>query len=249
MDVADPASVAAALERGILAYGGLDIVVLSAGYATAQPLEELPLEEWQRTYDILTTGSFLVAREAIRVLRQQRRLDGRPLGGSIVSIASKAGLAAAKEAAAYASAKAALEAYLQALRLYFAGSRVIVQVYALGYVDTAMTYGQRLLLPSVAPRAVCPAGGPGPAPGRGAGLFSPVLGAAHPPAALAPVVGLQAPAVLSLLPSTEPGKGPAPQGPAAACDSAAGTSSTASASVKEHGAPPSGSRPIRSIVS
>lgn len=108
MDVADPASVAAALERGILAYGGLDIVVLSAGYATARPLEELPLEEWQRTYDILTTGSFLVARDAIRVLRQQRRLDGRPLGGSIVSIASKAGLAAAKEAAAYASAKAAV---------------------------------------------------------------------------------------------------------------------------------------------
>jgi short-subunit dehydrogenase len=243
LDLADPSFDSAPVcKQCVSLLGRIDALLVPAGYVSPQD-DRLPsLSLLEATVRINYTGPAALIAEFARLFERQGR-------GCIVGFSSIAAAVPRRRNMVYASAKAALEAYLQALRHYFAGSRVIVQVYALGYVDTAMTYGQRLLLPSVAPRAVCPAGGPGPAPGRGAGLFSPVLGAAHPPAALAPVVGLQAPAVLSLLPSTEPGKGPAPQGPAAACDSAAGTSSTASASVKEHGAPPSGSRPIRSIVS
>ncbi|HLY64908.1 MAG TPA: bifunctional rhamnulose-1-phosphate aldolase/short-chain dehydrogenase [Chloroflexota bacterium] len=107
-DVTDEASVQAALEETVLAFGGLDVVVSNAGVAVAQPLDELSLEDWRRTQDVLLTGYFLVTREALRVMKRQVLAEDRPetIGGSIVFVASKAGLAPAKNAAAYTSAKA-----------------------------------------------------------------------------------------------------------------------------------------------
>ncbi|MBI4498528.1 MAG: bifunctional rhamnulose-1-phosphate aldolase/short-chain dehydrogenase [Chloroflexi bacterium] len=106
-DVTSEESVAAALAATVGAYGGLDILVSNAGYASSYPLEELSLEEWDRTHDVLARGYFLVTREAVKVLRRQVGPDGRSLGGSIVYVASKAGLVPARAAAAYTAAKAA----------------------------------------------------------------------------------------------------------------------------------------------
>ena len=106
-DVTDEASVKAGLAATVQAYGGLDILVCNAGIAFAHPIEETSLHEWSRTMDVLATGYFLTSREGIAVMRSQRRHDGSCLGGSIVFVASKAGLAAARNASAYASAKAA----------------------------------------------------------------------------------------------------------------------------------------------
>src|SRR6185436_1440277 len=64
-------------------------------------IEETALADWNRIHAILGTGYFLVAREAFRVLRQQQ------LGGSVIFVASKNGLVAGRNAAAYSSAKAA----------------------------------------------------------------------------------------------------------------------------------------------
>lgn len=100
-DVRDEASVVAAVERALVEYGGLDLVVLCAGLASAAPFEETTLELWQRNLDVLATGYFLFAREAFRVMKRQG------LGGSIVVIASKNALAASPNAAAYCTAKAA----------------------------------------------------------------------------------------------------------------------------------------------
>ena len=107
-DVTDPASVETALAETVLAFGGLDVVVSNAGIAVAKPLEELSLEDWRRTQDVLLTGYFLVTREALKVMKRQQLAGDRPetIGGSIVFVASKAGLAPAKNAAAYTSAKA-----------------------------------------------------------------------------------------------------------------------------------------------
>jgi rhamnulose-1-phosphate aldolase/alcohol dehydrogenase len=107
-DVTDEASVRRALEDTVLAFGGLDVVVSNAGIAVAQPLDELQLADWQRTLDVLLTGYFLVTREALKVLKRQVVAGDRPdtIGGSIVFVSSKAGLAPAKSAAAYTSAKA-----------------------------------------------------------------------------------------------------------------------------------------------
>jgi len=107
-DVTDPASVERAMADTVLAFGGLDVVVSNAGIAVAKPIDELSLDDWRRTQDVLLTGYFLVTREALKIMKRQLRAGDRPdtIGGSIVFVSSKAGLAPAKNAAAYTSAKA-----------------------------------------------------------------------------------------------------------------------------------------------
>jgi NAD(P)-dependent dehydrogenase (short-subunit alcohol dehydrogenase family) len=100
-DVTSEAAVATAFAETIERFGGLDIVVSNAGIASSATIEETTLADWNRSHAILGTGYFLVAREAFRVLRQQE------LGGSIIFVASKNGLVAGRNAAAYSSAKAA----------------------------------------------------------------------------------------------------------------------------------------------
>ena len=100
-DVTSESAVAGAFAAAVDAYGGVDIVVSNAGVASSAPIEETTLAEWERNHAILGTGYFLVAREAFRVLREQRR------GGSLIFVASKNSLVAGKNAAAYSSAKAA----------------------------------------------------------------------------------------------------------------------------------------------
>src|SRR6185312_4513851 len=99
-DVTDEDSVKEAFEEAVLAFGGVDIVVSNAGIASSAPIEETSLELWERNFDVLARGYFLVAREAASVLRTQGR------GGSIIFIASKNGLVAGKNASAYSAAKA-----------------------------------------------------------------------------------------------------------------------------------------------
>lgn len=101
VDVTDEDAVAAMTRRCVLDYGGLDILVASAGLATSSPVTETTVEEWDRNYAVLARGYFLAAREAFRVLIRQAS------GGSLVFVASKNALVAGANAAAYSSAKAA----------------------------------------------------------------------------------------------------------------------------------------------
>ena len=100
-DVTSEAAVAQAFAATIERFGGLDIVVSNAGIASSASVEETTLADWNRSHAILGTGYFLIAREAFRLLRRQE------MGGSIVFVASKNGLVAGRNAAAYSSAKAA----------------------------------------------------------------------------------------------------------------------------------------------
>jgi rhamnulose-1-phosphate aldolase/alcohol dehydrogenase len=104
-DVTSEAAVAAAFERAVEAFGGVDIVVSNAGIASGAPISETTLAEWERNQSILGTGYFLVAREAFRVLQRQAH------GGSVIFVASKNSLVAGPNASAYSSAKA-LELHL-----------------------------------------------------------------------------------------------------------------------------------------
>ncbi len=100
-DVTSETAVVEAFAMAVKAFGGVDIVVSNAGIASSAPIEQTTLAEWERNHAILGTGYFLVARTAFELLRAQGR------GGSIVFVASKNGLAASRNAAAYSSAKAA----------------------------------------------------------------------------------------------------------------------------------------------
>ncbi|TLP44153.1 bifunctional rhamnulose-1-phosphate aldolase/short-chain dehydrogenase [Cohaesibacter sp. CAU 1516] len=100
MDVTSEAAVEAAYGQVALHYGGLDILVSNAGIASSAPIEDTTLDLWNRNMSILSTGYFLVSRAAFRLMKAQT------IGGSIVFIASKNGLAASPNASAYCTAKA-----------------------------------------------------------------------------------------------------------------------------------------------
>lgn len=100
-DVTNEEVVEQAFEEVILAYGGVDVVVSNAGIAISAPIEETSAAQWDRTFDILAKGYFLVSRAAFKVWKAQRR------GGSLIYVASKNSVAAGKNAAAYSAAKAA----------------------------------------------------------------------------------------------------------------------------------------------
>lgn len=101
MNVGDEGHVQAGFDDALLEWGGVDIVVSNAGIALAANLVDTTLEIWDRNFDVLGRGYFLVAREAVRRMAQQGA------GGSLVFVASKNGLVAGKGAAAYSAAKAA----------------------------------------------------------------------------------------------------------------------------------------------
>jgi rhamnulose-1-phosphate aldolase/alcohol dehydrogenase len=100
-DVTDEQLVADAYASVIDKFGGVDIVVSNAGIASSAPISETTLAEWNRNQSVLSTGYFLVAREAFRTMEQQG------VGGSIVFVASKNSVVAGPNASAYSTAKAA----------------------------------------------------------------------------------------------------------------------------------------------
>jgi rhamnulose-1-phosphate aldolase/alcohol dehydrogenase len=100
-DVTEEDEVARAYRRATLEYGGVDVVVSNAGLASSAPVEETTVEMWDKNHAVLARGYFLVAREALRILKEQG------VGGSVVFVVSKNALAAGKNASAYSSAKAA----------------------------------------------------------------------------------------------------------------------------------------------
>ncbi|MFC5451857.1 bifunctional aldolase/short-chain dehydrogenase [Paenibacillus aestuarii] len=101
IDVTKEEEVEAAFRETILAYGGVDIIVNNAGLATSSPFDETSLKEWNLNMNVLSTGYFLVAREAFKIMKKQK------VGGSMVFVGSKNSVYAGKNASAYSTAKAA----------------------------------------------------------------------------------------------------------------------------------------------
>ena len=99
VDVTDERSVSAMIADTARYFCGVDIVVQSAGLSIAKPVEATTLRDWDVQFDVLARGSFLVAREAAKVMAH--------LGGDIVVIVSKNAVVAGPANAAYGSAKAA----------------------------------------------------------------------------------------------------------------------------------------------
>ena len=101
MDVTDFDAVQAGIAAGILAFGGVDLIVNNAGITRAGSLADTSLADWDLQYQIMPRGSFLVAKAAEKALRAQR------LGGDIINICSKNSVFAGPNNIAYSSAKAA----------------------------------------------------------------------------------------------------------------------------------------------
>ncbi len=101
LDVTNSDSISEALANACLAFGGVDIVVNNAGISLSKPIEDHTIADWDKVYDILVKGQFLVSREAVEVMRKQG------FGGDIVNIVSKNAVVSGTNNLAYGSAKAA----------------------------------------------------------------------------------------------------------------------------------------------
>ncbi|WP_431964332.1 bifunctional aldolase/short-chain dehydrogenase [Actinacidiphila sp. bgisy160] len=100
VDVTSEEAIRAAFDEALLAFGGVDLVVNNAGISISKPLLETTARDWDLQHDIMARGSFLVSREAARVLIAQK------LGGDIVYIASKNAVFAGPNNIAYSATKA-----------------------------------------------------------------------------------------------------------------------------------------------
>lgn len=123
-DVTDETQVAAAFAACAREFGGLDIFVANAGIASSAPLEETTLDLWNRNFDVLARGYFLTSRAAWPLLKGMAAQGGT----SVVFIGSKNALAAATNASAYASAKAAANHLARCLALEGAPDGIRVNV-------------------------------------------------------------------------------------------------------------------------
>ena len=101
MDVSKPIQVEKAFEELIYAYGGLDILVSNAGIARWGSMTDITQQDWNDSISINTTGHWLVAKEALKIMQPQG------LGGSIVIIGTKNITSPGKEFGAYSVSKAA----------------------------------------------------------------------------------------------------------------------------------------------
>ena len=101
LDVTSEAETAEGFKLARLTFGGLDILVSNAGVATVGAVDVLSLADWQRAFDINTTGHFLAAREAVKLMKEQG------IGGSLVFIGTKNVPSPGKDFGAYSASKAA----------------------------------------------------------------------------------------------------------------------------------------------
>ena len=99
-DVSNSKSIEKAIQKASIEFGGLDIVVHSAGLAISKPLEETTEANWNLLQEVLVKGQFLLSRAAAKIMRKQN------LGGNIVNIASKNGLVSGPNNVGYGTAKA-----------------------------------------------------------------------------------------------------------------------------------------------
>ncbi|RMF31740.1 MAG: SDR family oxidoreductase, partial [Bacteroidetes bacterium] len=100
-DVRKPAELEAAFVEACRCFGGVDILVHSAGLAVSKPLEATTIDDWRVLQEVLVQGQFLLARQAADIMRRQG------FGGDMIFIASKNGLTAGPNNVAYGTAKAA----------------------------------------------------------------------------------------------------------------------------------------------
>lgn len=100
VDVTSEEQITEAFKAAVLAFGGVDLVVNNAGISISKPLLETTAKDWDLQHDIMARGSFLVSREAARVMIQQK------LGGDILYIASKNSVFAGPNNIAYSATKA-----------------------------------------------------------------------------------------------------------------------------------------------
>jgi NAD(P)-dependent dehydrogenase (short-subunit alcohol dehydrogenase family) len=128
-DVATAAGCTAAVDAAIAALGGLDVLVNSAGVCREGPVETFDEAVWDETIDVNLKGTFFCIRAALEALRASN--------GTVVNLASDAGLIGERGLAVYCASKGGVVNLTRALALELAPA-IRVNCVCPGYVDTDM---------------------------------------------------------------------------------------------------------------
>ena len=130
-DVSDETSVARMTEMVMNHFGRIDVLVNNAGVSSIAPAENITVAEWRRVMDINLLGPFLLCRAFGRIMLQQR-------SGSIINIASVAGLLGVADRAAYNTSKHGLIGLTRTLAAEWGGRGVRCNAVCPGWVKTPM---------------------------------------------------------------------------------------------------------------
>ncbi|PLB19065.1 bifunctional aldolase/short-chain dehydrogenase [Mariniflexile rhizosphaerae] len=119
-DVTSYNSIKEAFDKACLEFGGVDIIVHSAGLAISKPIEETTEKDWDILQNVLVKGQFELAKVGVEVMRKQN------LGGNFISIASKNGLVSGPNNVGYGTAKAAQQHMARLLAAELAPDKIRV---------------------------------------------------------------------------------------------------------------------------
>jgi len=133
-DVSDAGAVDAAITTLTHTYGGLDIVVNSAGIAHRGTAEQISPKDWDRVIDVNLTGALNVCRRALPELKARG-------GGAIVNVSSVGGITTADSSVAYSASKAGMLGLSRSLARDFGKHNIRVNTVCPGWVDTPMVQG------------------------------------------------------------------------------------------------------------
>ena len=131
-DVTDPASVRALADAATRQLEAVDILINNAGVAHSAPLHKITLEDWNRVLAVNATGTFLCTQAFVPGMLERKR-------GSVVNVASVAGLSGGRYIAAYAAAKHAVIGFTRSIAAEVEGTGVTCNAVCPGFVDTDMT--------------------------------------------------------------------------------------------------------------
>ena len=135
VDVSDEGSVKAALELLGKEKGRLDILVNAAGVEIEKTIEETSLEEWNHSFAVNVTGTFLTSKHALSLMRKAAEAGD---SASIINFGSYDGFIADPGLAAYCATKGAVHALTRAMACDHGPEGIRVNAICPGYVDTPM---------------------------------------------------------------------------------------------------------------
>lgn len=114
------------------ALGGVDILINNAAFHASLPLEEMSLELFEKTVAVNLTGSFLLIREALPLMKRERR-------GAIINLSSSAAHTFFPGFGAYAASKGGLNSLTMVLAGEVRDSNIHVFALDLGLINTERT--------------------------------------------------------------------------------------------------------------